>query len=182
MKWSGSCLNYRPCMFGYDISERYILGFQTTSPRPVHTFFPFIRQYKTFINGGTCYHPLVFMLIRPTGLTLVEIFFWIVPITAMQIRLISIKTKEHYIWPPLWKRSIIWTLNQPLLSPLSHPLGLAVVVCKTGPAFALVPLTADKMDFRAKKGFSTIRSKIRVIFFSLSINQTRLIANSKREK
>ena len=34
------------------------------------------------------------MLIRPTGLTLVEIFFWIVPMAARLIRLISIKKKR----------------------------------------------------------------------------------------
>ena len=50
---------------------------------------------STFINGGTYYYPYVFMLIRLTGLTLVEIFFWIVPMAARLIRLISIKTKEY---------------------------------------------------------------------------------------
>ena len=38
------------------------------------------------------------MLIRPTGLTLVEMFFWIVPMAARFIGLISIKTKEYLIW------------------------------------------------------------------------------------
>ena len=49
----------------------------------------------TFINGGTYYYPFVFMLIRPTGLALVEVFFSDVPIAARLIRLISIKTKEY---------------------------------------------------------------------------------------
>lgn len=31
--------------------------------------------YTTFMNGDTYYYPFLFMLIRPTGLTLVEIFF-----------------------------------------------------------------------------------------------------------
>ena len=34
-----------------------------------------VNVYTTFINGGTYYHPFVFMSIRPTALTLVEIFF-----------------------------------------------------------------------------------------------------------
>ena len=34
------------------------------------------------------------MLIRPTSLTLVEIFFWILPMAARLVRVISIKTKE----------------------------------------------------------------------------------------
>ena len=52
---------------------------------------------------------LYIMSIRPTGLTLVEIFFWIVPMAARLINLISIKTKEYLIWPPLWKR--VYTLH-----------------------------------------------------------------------
>ena len=47
------------------------------------------------------------MLIRPTGLTLVEIFFWIVPMAVRLIGLISIKTKEYSLWSPLWKWSIL---------------------------------------------------------------------------
>ena len=46
------------------------------------------------------------MLIRPTGPTLVEIFFWIFPMAARLERLISIKTKEYLSWSPLWKRSV----------------------------------------------------------------------------
>ena len=41
-----------------------------------------ISHTNTFINGGTYYYAFVFMLIGPTGLTLVEIFFWIVPMAA----------------------------------------------------------------------------------------------------
>ena len=50
------------------------------------------------------------MLIRPTGLTLVKTFFWIVPMAARLIRLISIKTKEYQIWSPLWERSMVLNL------------------------------------------------------------------------
>ena len=37
------------------------------------------------------------MLIRPTSLTLVQIFFWILRMAARLVRLISIKTKEYEI-------------------------------------------------------------------------------------
>jgi len=78
----------------------------------IHVWVPVrvLQLYTTFINGGTWYYPFVFMLIRPTGLTLVETFFWIVPMAARLIRLISIKTKEYQIWLPLWKRSMKDTL------------------------------------------------------------------------
>ena len=46
------------------------------------------------------------MLIRLTGLISAQKFFWILHIAARLERLISIKTKEYFIWPPLWKRSI----------------------------------------------------------------------------
>ena len=49
----------------------------------------------TFINGGAFCYSFVFMLIRPTGLTLVEIFFRILSMAVRLIRLISIKTKEY---------------------------------------------------------------------------------------
>ena len=49
----------------------------------------------TFINGGVFCYSFVFMLIRPTGLILVEIFFWILPMAARLERLICIKTKEY---------------------------------------------------------------------------------------
>ena len=46
------------------------------------------------------------MLISPTALILKQTFFWNLLVLARLERLISIKTKEHFIWPPLWKRSI----------------------------------------------------------------------------
>ena len=49
----------------------------------------------TFINGGAFCYSFVFMLIRPTRLTLVEIFFRILPLVVRLIGLISIKTKEY---------------------------------------------------------------------------------------
>ena len=49
----------------------------------------------------------VFMLIRPTALVLKQIFFWNLLVVARLVRLISIRTKEYSIWPPLWKRSIL---------------------------------------------------------------------------
>ena len=49
----------------------------------------------TFINGGAFCYFFVFMLIRPSRLTLVEIFFRILPLTVRLIGLISIKTKEY---------------------------------------------------------------------------------------
>jgi len=59
------------------------------------TFWYFEIDHFHKINGGTYYYPFVFMLIRPTGLTLVEIFFSIVPMAVRLIMLISIKTKEY---------------------------------------------------------------------------------------
>ena len=47
------------------------------------------------MNGGTYYYPFVVMLIRPTDLALVEIFFWNVVMAARLVRLISIKTEEY---------------------------------------------------------------------------------------
>ena len=46
------------------------------------------------------------MLIRRTSLILKQEFFWNLLVLARLERLISIKTKEYFIWPPLWKRSI----------------------------------------------------------------------------
>ena len=43
---------------------------------------------------GICFS-FVFMLIRPTGLTLVQMFFCILPKSARLERLISIGTKEY---------------------------------------------------------------------------------------
>ena len=37
----------------------------------------------------------VFMLIRPGGLTLDEIFFYILPVAARLERLVSVETKEY---------------------------------------------------------------------------------------
>ena len=57
------------------------------------------------------------MLIRPTALVLKQIFFWNLLVVARLVGLISIKTKEYFIWPPLWKRSIWWQMfNFVLLS------------------------------------------------------------------
>ena len=62
-------------------------------------------------------HSFVFMLIRPTALVLKQIFFWNLLVVARLVGLISIKTKEYFIWPPLWKRSIWWQMfNFVLLS------------------------------------------------------------------
>ena len=61
-------------------------------------------------NGGTYNYPLIVMLIRPTGLAVVEIFFWNVPLAARLIRLMSIKTKEYEMWSPLWKRPAFHTM------------------------------------------------------------------------
>ena len=51
-------------------------------------------------------HSFVLMLIRPTALVLKQIFFWNLLFVARLVGLISIKTKEYFIWPPLWKRSM----------------------------------------------------------------------------
>jgi len=63
------------------------------------------------------------MLIRPTHLVLKQIFFWNLLFVARLVGLISIKTKEYFIWPPLWKRSIAdnlgafcWTKKYSLLA------------------------------------------------------------------
>ena len=53
-------------------------------------------------------HSFVFMLIRPTALVLKQIFFWNLLVVARLVRLISIKAKEYFIWPSLWKRSNEW--------------------------------------------------------------------------
>ena len=52
------------------------------------------------------WYSFVFMLIRSTGLTFVQVFLRISPMAAGWERLISIKTKEYLIWLPLWKRPI----------------------------------------------------------------------------
>ena len=51
-------------------------------------------------------HSFVFMLIRPTALVLKQIFLWNLLAVTRLVGLISIKTKEYFIWPPLWKKSI----------------------------------------------------------------------------
>ena len=51
-------------------------------------------------------HSFVLMLIRPTALILKQVFFWNLLVVARLVGFISIKTKEYFIWPPLWKRSI----------------------------------------------------------------------------
>ena len=59
-----------------------------------------------FINGDHLCIILYLFLIRPTALILKQIFFWSLLVIARLESLISIKTKERFIWPPLWKRSI----------------------------------------------------------------------------
>ena len=56
-------------------------------------------------------HSFVFMLIRPTALILKQKFFSNLFVVARLERLISIKTKEYFIWPPLWKRSMSGETN-----------------------------------------------------------------------
>ena len=51
-------------------------------------------------------HSFVLMLIRPTALILKQVFFWNLLVVARLVGFISIKTKEYFIWPPLWKRPI----------------------------------------------------------------------------
>ena len=48
-----------------------------------------------FHNWRRICYSFVFMLIGPTGLTLVYIFFCILPMAARLERLISIETKEY---------------------------------------------------------------------------------------
>ena len=56
------------------------------------------------------------MLIRPTDLTLVEIFFCIVPMVSRLIRLISIKMKEYkfdrHCEKGLWRKSRVAYLER----------------------------------------------------------------------
>jgi len=53
-------------------------------------------------------HSFVFMLIRPTALVLKQIFFWNLLVVARLVGLIGIKTKEYFIWPPLWS---LWCIS-----------------------------------------------------------------------
>ena len=55
-------------------------------------------------------HFFVFMLIRPTAFILEQILFWNLLVVPRLERLSS-KTKEHFIWPPLWKRSMPLAVN-----------------------------------------------------------------------
>ena len=87
------------------------------------------RVRTNFINGGTRYHPFVFMLIRPTDLTLVGIFFWIVPMAARLIRLIrliSIKSKR--------------ILNFTAIMKEVYKVNLMTVLCCRSPIFSFIHL------------------------------------------
>lgn len=46
------------------------------------------------------------LIIRPTSLILERNLFLILHILARLVRPISIKTKEHFVWPPLWKKPV----------------------------------------------------------------------------
>ena len=79
------------------------------------------------------WYSIVFMLIAPTGLILVNIFFWILRIAARLERIIIIKTKEYFIGPPLWKRSIT------ALRITKHPSwSYSMISCVCRPAAPLI--------------------------------------------
>ena len=63
-------------------------------------------------------HSFVFILIRPTALVLKQIFFWNLLVVTRLVGLISIKTKENFIWPPLWKRSMRVSLGIQTIAPV----------------------------------------------------------------
>ena len=57
------------------------------------------NQYTTLINGGTYYYPFVLMLIRPTGLILVEILVEAIVSWTWKILKLSSKSEDHiFIW------------------------------------------------------------------------------------
>ena len=70
------------------------------------TLLLFLNKIDHFHKWRPPLHSFVFILIRPTTLILKQIFSVLNLLIAARLeRLIRIKTKEHFIWPPLWKRS-----------------------------------------------------------------------------
>ena len=113
-------------------TEEQIFAVKEPRGRISWTSNPFLPRNigLNFRTDGLIHHAIpLYLFIRPTSLTLVQIFFWILPMAARLERLISIKTKgiklnfdPHYetgLYFPLGKGYLLL-----ILGPLPRGFGL----------------------------------------------------------